>query len=148
MEDRRKPAAGKSGPIDLLKNLTSSASKDKRSGGVTGTSSLAPPSAEVENLDNDRRPLQTFPLSPPDYVIAPEILMESFVEMPVTKLVWNDFCIYIRVELTGVFGCEIEFARQPAVCVLSAFRPVNSMMSYTVYTLLHRWAKITRFGVE
>jgi len=90
-EDRRKAAAGKSGPIDLLKNLTSSASKEKRSGGggVAGSStSAATHSVATSNFerDSDRRPLQTFPLSPPDYAIAPEILMDSFVEMPVLFL--------------------------------------------------------------
>jgi len=88
MDDRRKAMAGKSGPIDLLKNLTSSASKEKRSGGFTGNASSSPqtPGMSNPNRDNDRRPLQTFPLSPPDYAIAPEILMESFVEMPVLFL--------------------------------------------------------------
>ena len=82
MEDRKKSAPAKSGPIDLLKNLTSSASKEKRSTAAAG-SNPSPQTSSSNAGDNDRRPLQTYPLSPPDYLIAPEILMESFVELPV-----------------------------------------------------------------
>ena len=86
MDDRRKAAAGKSGPIVLLKNLNFS--KEKRSGGVTGTSSASAQSSASSNVEkeSDRRPLHRFPLKPPDYAIAPEILMESFVDIPVLFL--------------------------------------------------------------
>ena len=88
MEDRRKTTAAKSGPIDLLTKLTGGASK--RTPAVPPTTAIGTPQQQQQQQqssqpDGERRPLKTHPLTPPDYLVPSDVLIDDFIELPVSK---------------------------------------------------------------